>query len=145
MRIVSIVLSVLLLSGCGLIEEVNQTVDYGKKTTQYIETMIGFQNDVSGYLNQDQLTTEDLEQLKGIMDDIEAEAESFNEIEPPSIAEGVHGQIENQNDQILQAIDEANSQIDQGEFDPNAFQDLEIVQSLQKLNEYKDQVDQFMN
>ncbi len=80
-----------------------------------------------------------------MLDDVEAEVESFNEIEQPSVAKGIHGKIEDQNDQILEAIDEANRQIEQGEFDQSAFEDLEIVKSLEQLESYREQIENFMN
>ncbi|RPF53998.1 DUF6376 family protein [Aquisalibacillus elongatus] len=145
MKWMAIILTIVMLSGCGIIDEFNKTVDYGNETKDYITTMVGYQDDLSTYLNKESLTEEDFENLKSMMDEIEGEVQSYSEVEPPGFAEGIHGEIEQQNDQILEAIDEANRQIDSGEFDQSAFENLEIVQSLQELKSYRDQVEDIMN
>mgnify|MGYP006875675282 CR=1 FL=1 len=145
LRALIMVISLVFIAGCGIIDEVNQTVDYGKETKDYVGTMVGYQDDVSTYMNKDQLTEQDLQDIKGLIDEIEAEVKAFNEIEPPSVASGIHGEIESHNDQILEAIDEANRQMDQGEFNPEAFENLEIAKSLSELKSYKDQIDEIMN
>ncbi|TFB18880.1 hypothetical protein E3U55_11450 [Filobacillus milosensis] len=145
MRAIIILLIFTLLAGCGLIEEVNNTLDYGKEAKDYVSTMASYQDDVSTFLNKKELTQEDFEELKSMMDEIEAEVKGFNELEPPSVAEGVHNKIEEQNNQILEAIDEANRQIEQGEFDQSAFENLEIVKSLEELKSYREQIENFMN
>lgn len=145
MRLLLIAVSFLLITGCGVIDEVNQTVDYGKKTKDYVSTMAGYQDDVSNYMNKDQFTEQDLEDIKVMIDEIESEVKAFNEIEPPSVASGLHSEIERHNDQVLEAIDEAKRQMNQGQFDASAFEDLEIAKTLAELKSYRDKVDEYMN
>ncbi|PKR77226.1 hypothetical protein CEY16_10830 [Halalkalibacillus sediminis] len=141
MRLMTIILSFALLSGCGLLDQVNDTVDYGKEVKGYTDKMSGYADELSPYLDKKSVNEEDLQHLKGLMDEAETDIRAFNELEPPSVAEGIHGEIEHHNDQILEAIDEANRQMDSGQFDPSAFEEMELVKSIKKVQQYRDEIE----
>lgn len=107
--------------------------------------MAGYQDDVSNYMNKEQLTEQDIKDIKVLIDEVEAEIKEFNEIEPPSVASGIHDEIEAKNNQVLEATEEAKRQMNQGQFDASAFENLEIAKTLAELKAYKEQIDQVMN
>ena len=82
-----------LLSGCSLLGEVNNTLEYATTTTEYIDTANNFANEVTELANDAVANEEARQQLEEELTAMKAKIQEFNETEAPAIAEDIHNQI----------------------------------------------------
>lgn len=119
----------LLLSGCSLLEEVNQSLDYATEATEYINTWNDFGQEAP-QLIQEAIGNPDVKaELEETLAVMLTEIEEFNQTEVPVIAEDIHQQVVDQSEQIKELIE---SNMTNGEV---ALEKLEESQLLQKINE----------
>lgn len=107
LKILFIVAVFMLLSGCSLLGEVNDSIDYVNTTTDHIATLNAFAEEAP-QLIQDAITDpqvkQELEaQLVTLKQDIE-EFISLSDI--PTIAESIHQELVNKNEVLLSEINQ---------------------------------------
>lgn len=104
--IFSIIVSVF-LSGCSLLEGVNQSLDYVNKATEHINTLKNF-GEEAPQLIQDAATNPDAKaQLEDRLNNLLVQIDEFNEVNPPAVAEGVHNKIVQKNEALKEVIENA--------------------------------------
>lgn len=139
---VLLITALMLLSGCSLMEDVNNTLTYGKEATEYVSKAGTFAEEVPALAKQavnDQQAAEDLE-VKLL--DMKQEMEAFNALEAPEVALEIHEQIVNQNAKVEEGIDLYLNNMENGKLDPTVLENTEIYQSIQKITNTIDQIKQ---
>ncbi|MGE7762564.1 DUF6376 family protein [Peribacillus sp. NPDC097895] len=138
-------MSILTLSGCSLLGEVNSSLEYADNATEYVSTIKEFSNEVPA-LSQDAVTdTEARKNLEKELQLMKTEIEEFNAIEPPQIAEGVHEKIVQSNQQLSDGIELYLNNIENGQLDPKALEDSEIMQSIDNITSLAKQIEELGN
>lgn len=134
-------LSMLLLSGCSILGEVNNSLDYINKVTEYIDTAKNFANEVPA-LAQDAVTNaEARENLKTELQKMKEEIIAFNKIEAPSIAADIHESIINSNVKLQEGIDLYLTNIENGKLDPAFLEDSEMMKTINEITEFMNQIE----
>lgn len=144
-KAISLVVLMLLLSGCSLIEGINNTLDYVNEATTYIDEVSHFANTVPALAEQAATDPQALEDLEQELKNMQSEINEFNSLEPPSVAQELHNTIEGYNQQINAAIESSLEKIDAGQYEFNELMDAELVQTLQKLQNTMNQIEQLGN
>ncbi|CAM4101155.1 DUF6376 family protein [Lederbergia lenta] len=135
-------LSMIILSGCSLIEDVNHSLDYVNKGTDYIHTTQSFANELPT-LAQDAIANKEArEDLESKLQAMKEEIQAFNEIEAPSIASDIHNSIVSSNKKLEEGIDLYLSHIENGTFDTDLLENSEIMTTITELNELKNQIEE---
>lgn len=135
------IISLVVVSGCSLLGEVNNSIDYANEATDYLDKASQFAEDVpqlaqDAVMNQD--ARENLEtELKTMKEDIQ----NFNETEAPSIAEDIHTQIEEYNAKLTEGIDTYLNNIENGKYDPAELENSEIMQTLNDLTSLMNKIE----
>lgn len=138
-------MSILTLSGCSLLGEVNTSLDYADNATGYVSTVKEFANEVPA-LSQDAVTdTEARENLEKELQLMKTEIEEFNATEPPQIAESIHKKIVSSNQQLSDGIDLYLNNIENGQFDPEALENSEIMKSIENITSLANQIEELGN
>ena len=135
----------LFLSGCSILGEVNNTVEYANITTDYIESTKTFASEVP-QLAKDAVTDETAR--KNLEDELEIMKEkinSFNEVEPPSIAEDIHNQILTSNEKLEEWIDLYLVNIENGTLDPSVLENSEIMTTANEISSLMENINQVLN
>jgi Family of unknown function (DUF6376) len=135
----------LFLSGCSILGEVNNTVEYANITTDYIESTKTFASEVP-QLAKDAVTDEIAR--KNLEDELESMKEkinSFNEVEPPSIAEDIHNQILTSNEKLEEGIDLYLVNIENGTLDPSVLENSEIMTTVNEISSLMENINQVLN
>ena len=135
----------LFLSGCSILGEVNNTVEYANITTDYIESTKTFASEVP-QLAKDAVTDETAR--KNLEDELEIMKEkinSFNEVEPPSIAEDIHNQILTSNEKLEEGIDLYLVNIENGTLDPSVLENSEIMTTVNEISSLMENINQVLN
>ncbi|MEK4538389.1 DUF6376 family protein [Peribacillus sp. FSL K6-1552] len=138
-------MSILTLSGCSLLGEVNSSLEYADNATGYVSTVKEFANEVPA-LSQDAVTdTEARENLEKELQMMKTEIEEFNATEPPQIAESIHEKIVSSNQQLSDGIDLYLNNIENGQFDPEALENSEIMKSIENITSLANQIEELGN
>ncbi|MCO0597066.1 DUF6376 family protein [Peribacillus butanolivorans] len=138
-------MSILTLSGCSLLGEVNSSLEYADNATGYVSTVKEFANEVPS-LSQDAATdTKSRENLEKELQLMKTEIEEFNATEPPQIAESIHEKIVSSNQQLSDGIDLYLNNIENGQFDPEALENSEIMKSIENITSLANQIEELGN
>lgn len=138
-------MSILTLSGCSLLGEVNSSLEYADNATGYVSTVKEFANEVPA-LSQDAATdTEARENLEKELQLMKTEIEEFNATEPPQIAESIHEKTVSSNQQLSDGIDLYLNNIENGQFDPEALENSEIMKSIENITSLANQIEELGN
>ncbi|WP_077296995.1 DUF6376 family protein [Virgibacillus pantothenticus] len=122
--------SFLLLSGCSILEEASNSLNYVDEATTYLNDLNNFIEEASS-LEEDQLMTR-LENLQTTITD-------FINLDPPKVAEDIHQELRSKSEPLL---DEMNRLIDQGELTFEQVKDTEIYQTIENINSLQNQIEQ---
>ncbi|MFZ3591208.1 DUF6376 family protein [Bacillus sp. DJP31] len=105
--IIVAILSSLFLSGCSVLEEVNNSLEYANKATEHINTWNDF-GQKAPQLIENAATNKDAKaELEKELNDLLTEIDEFNQTKPPAVAESVHQQIVEKNEALKAVIENA--------------------------------------
>jgi hypothetical protein len=136
-KFIILILSLFLLSGCGILEEANNSLTYVEEMTEYLNKAEQFANDFPALVENAAADSSAIPQLEDRLNAMKSEIEKINELTPPSLAEDLHTKVEEYNNKALNGIEQAQAQVDKGEIQLNELQNLEIVQTFNQLQEIK--------
>ncbi|WP_078381642.1 DUF6376 family protein [Sutcliffiella halmapala] len=128
--IVLAIFSSLLLSGCSLLEEVNSSLEYANKATEHINTWQDFGQEAPQLIQEAATNLDSKEELEKELHVLLDEIEEFNEADPPAIAEDLHQQIVEKNEELQKVIDSA---MVNGELALEKLQNSELFQLINEV------------
>ena len=112
------IISTVLLSGCSIIGEVNNSLNYVNQVTDYMNTAKNFANEIPQLAQESVTSTEAMKDLENELIVMNKEIDDFNEIKAPSLAEDIHDNIVNSNLKLQEGIDLYLANIKDGKLDP---------------------------
>src|SRR5699024_6498401 len=125
-----IVTVALTLSGCSLLEEANDSLDYATDVTEYINELNTFAEEAPSLEGAE---------LKSELETLTADIEDFMEIEPPSIAEDIHKELEDKSQKLLHTT---NNILEDGEVAIEQLKQSEIYTTIENISELKTQIEE---
>ena len=135
--------AILLFSGgCGLVEGVNDTLNYVNEATEYANDAQDFANEVPALAEQaitDQQAAADLEAR---LQEMKQNIEEFNALEEPAVGGELHQQVVDLNNQALESIDLYLTNIENGTLNPAVIEDTEIFRTISEVTELVNQIEQ---
>ncbi|RBP07959.1 DUF6376 family protein [Rossellomorea aquimaris] len=137
MKKLIILFSFFMLTGCGILEEANNSLTYVEEMTDYLNEAEQFANDFPGLVENAAADSSNIPALETRLKDMKTEIQEINDLTPPQLAESIHKKVEGYNDQALEGIDRALVEIDKGEVQISELQNLEIVNTFNQLQEIK--------
>jgi soluble cytochrome b562 len=132
-----ILFSFFMLTGCGILEEANNSLTYVEEMTDYLNEAEQFANDFPGLVENAAADSSNIPALETRLKDMKTEIQEINDLTPPQLAESIHKKVEGYNEQALEGIDRALVEIDKGEVQISELQNLEIVNTFNQLQEIK--------
>ncbi|WP_188456310.1 DUF6376 family protein [Virgibacillus oceani] len=118
------------LSGCSMLEDANNSLNYVNESTEYINNLRTFAEDAASLEGADLEAR--LEKLKGNIQD-------FLELEAPDFAANVHKELEAKS-QVL--LDATNNVLQSGEIAIDQLQQSEIFQTIGNITDLLNQIEQ---
>ncbi|QFT88175.1 hypothetical protein FIU87_05945 [Bacillus sp. THAF10] len=131
MMITFAILVSFLLSGCSVLEEVNNSLEYANKATDHINMWQDFGQEAPQLIQEAATNQEAKEELETKLNSLSEEIEAFNKTEPPAVAESIHQQIVDKNEQLKNVID---SSMTNGEVAIEKLQDSEMMTLINDLS-----------
>lgn len=136
---VAILAVMLIVSGCGILDQATQTVNFTTETSNYIATLTDFganaQTLAEQAINDLDARTELKEQMLALKDTIQ----QYGSLTVPDYAKDLHQSITEYNEQLNLALDKALTNIEQGRA---AFDATGIPDTINKINELLNQINQ---
>jgi hypothetical protein len=128
--------TIIFISGCGFLEETQDTINYATETTEYLNEMSTFAEEVQNVLGEGNVNVAELETT---LTDLEGTVEEFNTIEVPAIAEGIHNDILAKNEQLLDIVNQVQ---ENGEIAIEEIENSQLYQTIESFTNLMDQVEQ---
>jgi hypothetical protein len=141
--VAAIGLSAVVLGGCSLLDEANNTLTYATGVTDFLNETQQFASDVPAMLENAASNPNIVEDVQGQLESMQQDIDSMQEMEVPAVAEGIHGQLLDYSSQIETGIDEALGKLENGVVDPAAlFENTELLQTIQELQDLRVNIEQ---
>ncbi|AXI08334.1 hypothetical protein CUC15_05035 [Oceanobacillus zhaokaii] len=137
-KIITLLLLSIALTGCSFIEETNDTLNYATEATEYLNDLSNFTEETSGLVNQAVSDPAAKEELETQLITLEKSITDFNAIDAPEIADGIHQNLTEKNQQLL---DITEGIIQNGEVAVEQLQNSEIYQTIENITELKTQIE----
>lgn len=135
-----ILLSIMLMtSGCGIIDQVGQTVNFATETTDYLQTLTDFGQDMNTLAEQAVTDLDKRTDLKEKLLALKEQVVHYEGLQVPDYAKDLHQSIADYNATLQQGIDQALTNIEQGRA---AFESTGIPDTINKINELLNQINQ---
>lgn len=139
--IVAIISSVL-LSGCSLLEEVNNSLEYANKATEHINTWQDFGQEAPQMIQEAATNPETKQELEAELNALLEEIDEFNKTEPPAIAADLHQQIVEKNEALQEIINDA---MVNGELALEELQNSELITTINEITKLMNLVEDLGN
>jgi hypothetical protein len=134
------ILMIMVISGCSLVEDVNNSIDYIPAATNYINKMSTFANEIPPLIEQAATDPSALQQLNTKLTEVQKEVEAFNKLTPPSYAQDIHNQILHHNQQLETILDTYTAGTQNGQLDPSILQNQDLIQQIEALTNMLNQL-----
>lgn len=118
------------LSGCSLFADTNGTEDYVDKATQYIQELSNFAQEAPQMAADAATNRETYKQLNEQVIGLIKKIEQFNELHVPSVAEEVHQQIVEKNEDLLTELKDT---VQNGQVTLHGFVNSETFQTISDI------------
>ena len=138
-------IGLLFLNGCSLIGEVNDTVEYADITTEYINSTKTFATEVSALAKEAVADETARQNLEAELEKMKEQIHSFNQVEPPTVAEDIHNQIVSSNAKLEEGIDVYLDNIENGSIDPATLENSEILTTVNEISNLMENINQVLN
>lgn len=139
-KLLLLILAIGLLSGCSLLDKVNQSLNYVDEATQFINSGTQLAEQLPVLAGQAVTDPEARTALKNELTEMKAKIEAFNKLEPPAFAKSVHQQLLGYNETLMKEINSYLEQIKLGQIDWKAITDSQLVQTLDQVTQILDKV-----
>ena len=129
----------LILSGCSFLEEANDSINYAAEATEYINELSTFAEDTSSLVQEAATNPEAKAELESKLTSLQQTITEFNNIDVPAIAEDIHQNLEEKNQQLLEITNEV---LENGELAVEKLEGSEIYQTIENITGLMNQIEE---
>lgn len=135
-----LILAVGLLSGCGLIDKVNHSLNYVEEATNFIDDTSRFAEQLPTLAGQAVTDPEARTTLKNELTGMKERIAKFNALQAPDFAKDVHGQLVGYNETLTKEINGYLEKINNGAVDWKAIENSQFIDTLNQVTQNLDKV-----
>ncbi|MFC4559012.1 DUF6376 family protein [Virgibacillus kekensis] len=128
-KILLMIVAIATLSGCSMLEEANDSLNYVNEATEYINELSTF---------AEEATSLNAAELESRLVSLKSEIEEFMALEAPTVAEDLHAELENKSQVLLEEI---NTAMENGEIAVEQLEQSEIYQTINNITDLMKQVE----
>ncbi|KZE64925.1 hypothetical protein AWM68_09770 [Fictibacillus phosphorivorans] len=128
--LIAVLLSFSVLTGCSVVEDVTNGVNYVPAATEYINDVQQFSKDIPGLAEKAISDQNARVELEKALQDINADIKDFNELTPPSVFEDIHNQVLDHNQTLQDGIDQYLTAVKNGEFSPDFLKESGLLDDI---------------
>lgn len=131
----SALISLCLLSGCGVLNEVNSGINYINESTEYMNEAQVFAEDLSSLASEAVNNEEARNELESRLSEMKKNIEEFNALTPPEAAASVHEEAVKQNKKLLSGIDQLQAAAEEGTLKLEQLENSEIMGTITEVTD----------
>jgi hypothetical protein len=135
----------IVLSGCALLQEANNTLTYINEATDFLTEANQFAADAPDLARQAVQDNAAAMEFEETLQFFQQVVENFNRLTPPSVAEDLHQQIVNNNETVLSGINLYLDAIENGKLNPAILENTELFQTITELSGIVQQIKELQN
>lgn len=136
-------LSALLLSGCGLLEQANDTLTYASDMTDFLNETQQFASDIPAILEDAASNPNLVQDAQAQLSSMQEEIDQVQQMDAPAIAEGVHEKLLDYSTRLESSLSDVNAKIENGTLNPAALlENTELLKTVQELQELRTNIEQ---
>ncbi|MCM3267995.1 DUF6376 family protein [Paenibacillus elgii] len=135
-----LVLAVGLLSGCGLVDKVNHSLNYVEEATNFIDDTSRFAEQLPTLAGQAVTDPEARTTLKNELTGMKERIAKFNALQAPDFAKNVHEQLVGYNETLTKEINGYLAKINDGAIDWKAIENSRFIDTLNEVTQISDKV-----
>lgn len=135
-----LMLAVGLLSGCGLVDKVNHSLNYVEEATNFIDDISRFAEQLPTLAGQAVTDPEARTTLKNELTGMKERIAKFNALQAPDFAKNVHEQLVGYNETLTKEINGYLEKINDGAIDWKAIENSRFIDTLNQVNQISDKV-----
>ncbi|WP_088830779.1 DUF6376 family protein [Paenibacillus tyrfis] len=135
-----LMLAVGLLSGCGLVDKVNHSLNYVEEATKFIDDTTRFAEQLPTLAGQAVTDSEARTTLKNELTGMKERIAKFNALQAPDFAKNVHGQLVGYNETLTKEINGYLEKINSGAIDWKAIENSQFIDTLNQVTQISDKV-----
>jgi hypothetical protein len=132
------VLAALFLTGCSLVEGINDSLEYTNKAMEHVDTWNNFGQEAPQLIQAAATSPEAKAELEAKLTTLLAEIDEFNQTEPPAIAEGIHQKIVEKNLALKGVIENA---MVNGEVALEKLENSELLRLINEVTKLKNMIE----
>ncbi|UOR11082.1 DUF6376 family protein [Halobacillus amylolyticus] len=139
-----LVLSLLLvaLSGCGLIEEATNGLQYTEDVTAFISDAEEFSSDLPNLIEQAQNDAISFDDVEERLQEFQTEIEEVQAINPPELAESIHNDLMNYTDQLETGVNEMIQAAQDQAINMESLENSSLFQAIQQIQQIQENINQ---
>ncbi|MCI2254922.1 coiled-coil domain-containing protein 22 [Domibacillus sp. PGB-M46] len=135
-------LSAILLSGCSLLDQANDTLTYANDISGFLDETQQFASDIPALLENAASNPNLMEDAQEKLENMQQEIDQVQQMEAPVIAESVHEKLLDYSAQLESGLNEVNSKLENGTLDPAALlENTELLKTIQELQELRNNIE----
>ncbi|MDO8227445.1 DUF6376 family protein [Bacillus cabrialesii] len=127
--------------GCGMLDQVNDGLNYTSEATGYVERVKTFAEDAPQLAEQAVHDSEAKEKLEAQLESIKQAAADFNELTPPAAAEEIHQTIQEHNETLQKSADDVLKQVDEGKVSLEEWEQSDLIQNTKQIADVMGQIE----
>ncbi|MFB5673728.1 DUF6376 family protein [Paenibacillus terreus] len=135
-------ISLALAAGCGVVDSVNQSLDYANEASGFVTDISSAGTELQRLAEQAVSDPQALADLKNQLQALRDEAQQFAQTEAPAYAQSIHEEISGYAQSLSEAADSFLQRMEEQGFTIEAWQQTEIAQLIQQITDLKDQINQ---
>ncbi|WP_426983068.1 DUF6376 family protein [Bacillus cabrialesii] len=127
--------------GCGMLDQVNDGLNYTSEATGYVERVKTFAEDAPQLAEQAVHDSEAKEKLEAQLESIKQAAADFNELTPPAAAEEIHQTIQEHNETLQKSADDVLKQVEEGKVSLEEWEQSDLIQNTKQIADVMGQIE----
>ncbi|RJS55338.1 hypothetical protein CJ481_05160 [Bacillus subtilis] len=127
--------------GCGMLNQVNDGLNYTSEATGYVEKVKTFAEDAPELAEQAVHDSEAKEKLEAQLESIKQAAADFNELTPPAAAEEIHQTIQEHNETLQKSADDVLKQVEEGKVSLEEWEQSDLIQNTKQIADVMGQIE----
>ncbi|MBW7452839.1 DUF6376 family protein [Paenibacillus sepulcri] len=140
MKLALFLAAIAILTGCSVVEQIDQSVNYTSEATTYVDQAAEFARKLPDMAQQTANDPEVKEKLVAELEAMKQRVTDFNALEAPAIAEDLHAKLQNYNAALQQEIDQILNSLLNDNPAVQAVKDSQIVQTLTEITRLMEQI-----
>ena len=133
-----VLMSSILLGGCSVIDEVNNSLDYAGAVKEHISTLSTFADEAPQLFEGAALNPEIKQELEERLNTLTSDLLKFNQLEAPSIAEGLHQQLVSKNEELMEQV---NNMVENGNMAIDTLENSPIISTINNAVELLNRIE----